>query len=97
VINPRSAKYLDGNYGLFEYHLSDNNEIDYSLVFVDVVRTSSEEGIKHLLREELTQSLGLGNDSFRFPESIFYQGWTNTTSYAEIDKKIIQKLYNGIE
>ena len=49
---------------------------------------------KHLLREELTQSLGLRNDSYTYPESIFYSNWTNTTEYTELDKSLIDMLYN---
>ena len=63
-------------------------------MYVDIERTSTNDGQKHLLREELTQSLGLCNDSYDYPESIFYQGWTETTEYAEIDKELIQMLYN---
>ena len=48
---------------------------------------------KHLLREELTQSLGFFNDSWLYPESIFYQGWTDVTEYSEMDKEIIKMLY----
>jgi hypothetical protein len=48
----------------------------------------------HLIREELTQSLGLLNDSWKEPESIFYQGW-GTQDYTMLDKKLIQILYNG--
>ena len=44
--------------------------------------------------EELTQSLGLFNDSYKYPESIYYQGWTTTTEYAPIDVELIEMLYN---
>ena len=48
----------------------------------------------HLLREELTQSLGLINDSYIYPDSIFQQDWTDTTTwFTEIDRKIIHALY----
>lgn len=49
----------------------------------------------HLIREELTQSLGLMNDSNRYPDSIFYQSWTRTTKYADIDKSVIRLLYRS--
>ena len=49
---------------------------------------------KHLLREEVTQSLGLFNDSWSYSNSIFYQGWTEVTEFSDLDKKIISKLYN---
>jgi hypothetical protein len=43
--------------------------------------------------KELTQSLGLLNESWKYPESIFYQGWTTTTSFSKIDKRLIDLLY----
>ncbi len=51
--------------------------------------------LKHVLREELTQSLGLMNDSFKYKNSIFYQGNSEVTSYSDIDKQIIKILYSN--
>lgn len=47
----------------------------------------------HLIREEVTQMLGLMNDSPRYPESIFYQGQTTPTTFSPIDKQLIHFLY----
>ena len=33
------------------------------------------------------------NDSWTYEESIFYQGWSGTTEYAQIDKVLIEMLY----
>lgn len=60
---------------------------------VDTYRANEGEQ-KHLLREELTQSLGLFNDSPKYRESIFYDGWTTTTEYSDLDREPIQMLYN---
>lgn len=79
---------LDHNFGYFEVYRQSGN------MYVDLYRTSDKEAHKHLLREELTQSLGLLNDSYDYPESIFYQGWTTTTEYAPIDRELIDMLYN---
>jgi|SRR6056297_3018952 len=49
---------------------------------------------KHILREELTQCLGLLNDSYIYPESIFYQRRSEVTEFSEMDKRLIQMLYN---
>lgn len=49
----------------------------------------------HLIREELTQMLGLLQDSFRYPESIFYQGFSTVTEYLPVDRAIIELLYRG--
>ena len=50
----------------------------------------------HLLREELTQSLGIGSDSNSYLDSIFQQDPSyQPTQYAEIDKKVIRLLYDN--
>lgn len=82
------ADRLKNNWGYFQIY---NNE---GLMYVDVIRTKEEDAQKHLLREELTQSLGLCNDSYKYDNSIFYQGWTTTTEYAPIDRELIDMLYN---
>jgi hypothetical protein len=81
---------LENNYGYFE--ITPNNS---GLMYVDITRTLNVDAQKHLIREELTQSLGLLNDSYKYPESIFYQGWTTTTEFAPIDKELIDMLYNN--
>jgi hypothetical protein len=82
------AERLVNNWGYFQIY---NNE---GLMYVDVIRAKEENAQKHLLREELTQSLGLCNDSYKYDNSIFYQGWTTTTEYAPIDRELIDMLYN---
>jgi hypothetical protein len=81
---------LKRNLGFFQLYSSGKGEM-----YIDLVRTEGDELAQmHLLREELTQSLWLCNDSWKYPESIFYQGWTTTTEYSEMDKKLISMLYN---
>jgi hypothetical protein len=53
----------------------------------------SQEGRSHVIREELTQSLGLLGDSRRYPESIFYASPALIGSYAPIDRALIEMLY----
>lgn len=48
----------------------------------------------HLIREELTQALGLMNDSRRYEESIFYQDYSETTEFSELDCAVIKLLYS---
>lgn len=48
----------------------------------------------HVIREELTQALGILRDSWEYPSSIFYQGWTTPTEYDPIDEAVIQMLYH---
>ena len=89
---PGSKEHTPNNWGLFI--INSGEEIRRGTMYVDIYRCESIEGQKHLLREELTQSLGLTNDAFDYPESIFYQKWSETTEYAPIDRKLIEMLYN---
>ena len=34
-------------------------------------------------------------DSYRYEDSIFFQGWTDTTNYAPVDRAIISLLYDS--
>ena len=80
---------LPGNWGYFEIHT------DCSYLFVDMINTAGNiEAQKSILVEEVTQSLGLCNDSWKYPNSIFYQGTSRVTEYSDLDKEIIQMLYN---
>jgi predicted nucleotidyltransferase len=90
--NPKSIKYTNDNWGLF--FINSGKEITRGSMFVDTYRCEDLNGQKHLLREELTQSLGLTNDTYDYPESVFYQNWTETTEYAPIDRVLIDMLYN---
>ena len=63
--------------------------------FVDMIKTGNDtQTQKSILREEITQSLGLCNDSWKYPNSIFYQGSSTNTEFSDLDKEIIQMLYN---
>jgi hypothetical protein len=83
-----SPEHLNRNWGYFEVFGNSG------VMYIDTYRNGDETSHRHLLREELTQSLGLLNDSWEYPESIFYQGWTTTTEFAPIDRELIDMLYN---
>jgi len=50
--------------------------------------------LKSVLREEITQSLGFTNDSWLYPDSIFYEGTNRQCKFSDLDKKIIKQHYN---
>lgn len=94
AIFPSQASLTPSNFGLFTIYWNGNNELFRGHLYVDIFRANQTEQ-KHLLREELTQSLGLGKDSYLYPESIFQQSFsTKTTQYAPIDKDLIRLLYH---
>ncbi|MFQ6027168.1 MAG: DUF2927 domain-containing protein [Dehalococcoidia bacterium] len=85
-------KYIPTNYGFFRVWWDRTGDIYRARILI------SSDGISqkartHLIREELTQSLGLFNDSWEHPTSIFYQGWTTTADYSSLDRRLIGWLY----
>ncbi len=93
ALYPRIANLVESNWGLFSLYWDEANQLNRGHMYVDTRRANAVEQ-KHLLREELTQSLGLAVDSNKYRESIFQAAWTRTTSYAEIDKELIRLLYH---
>lgn len=47
----------------------------------------------HIIREEVTQMLGLMNDSFSYSDSIFYERPSMVQSYSVLDEHLIEMLY----
>ena len=90
---PSSANLVDSNWGLFSVSFNSKNQINGGRMYVDIIRANAAAQ-KHLLREELTQSLGLARDSPEYTESIFQSSWTTTTEFATIDKELIRLLYH---
>lgn len=90
---PMEAYLVDSNYGLFMVYWDASNHFYNGHMYVDLER-AEPAAQKHLLREELTQSLGLAKDSPLYPKSIFQAAWTTTTTYDAIDKDLIRLLYH---
>lgn len=93
AIYPSQAALVDDNWGLFNLYWDLAQYIDRGNMYVDIDRANDTEE-KHLLREELTQSLGLAKDSKRYNDSIFQDDWTTTTDYSAIDRELIRLLYH---
>ena len=49
---------------------------------------------KHILREELTQSLGLARDSNIYEDSVFFQYSNEVVEFSDLDIKLIKLLYS---
>ncbi|MEM6501074.1 MAG: DUF2927 domain-containing protein [Cyanobacteria bacterium P01_C01_bin.89] len=85
--------YVPGNLGFFYTWWNGNMELVRTRILISSDRISQEER-NHLIREELTQSLGLMNDSWAYQDSTFYQGWTRTQDYSDIDRDLVRILYD---
>ncbi len=92
---PSLATLVTDNWGLFSVYWDPAEQIYRGHMYVDIERANPAEE-KHLLREELTQSLGLAKDSNSdlYLNSIFQAKWTTTAAYDDIDKDLIRLLYH---
>ena len=91
---PEVGNLAESNWGLFYIYWNGSSQLTNGHMYVDIFRANNQEQ-RHLLREELTQSLGLAKDSNQYSESIFQQAFsTKTTQYAQIDEDLIRLLYH---
>ncbi|MCJ7802814.1 MAG: DUF2927 domain-containing protein [Candidatus Marinimicrobia bacterium] len=85
--------YVPTNYGFFWALWHDDNFVIYDASILISSAEITQQERSHLIREELTQSLGLMNDSNKYKDSIFYQEWTDVIEFSEIDRAVIKLLY----
>ncbi|GGM41235.1 hypothetical protein GCM10011351_29280 [Paraliobacillus quinghaiensis] len=83
-----------GNWAYFTYFPKTNGEITEAIITIGTFG-SDQIDRDHQIREELTQILGLGNDSPKYEDSIFHEdeGQSLNLSYSKLDKKVIELLY----
>jgi hypothetical protein len=85
--------YVPTNYGFFWALWHDDYFVIYDASILISSADITQQERSHLIREELTQSLGLMNDSDKYKDSIFYQEWTDVTEFSDIDRAVIKLLY----
>ncbi len=68
-------------------------EIEKATILISS-KTANQQFRSHLIREELTQALGLLKDSLKHKDSIFYGRWSTIQQFSELDKVLIQALYS---
>ena len=85
-----SGSGFDGYVTYYWYNAT--HEIHYA----DILYCTDMEGSLRsgVLCEELIQSLGLSNDSYTYPDSIFYQGYSEIPWPSDIDWKLIELLHH---
>ena len=96
TINPDliNTPQINNCEGLFRLKTR-GDKIVSSRIFINLNKQESKLDLQDCLREEITQSLGAVNDSYRYPTSTFYQGENYVTEYSEMDVNVIKLLYNG--
>ncbi|MEM8525252.1 MAG: DUF2927 domain-containing protein [Bacteroidota bacterium] len=83
------------NFGYF-YVWWQGNNINRARIFVDTQRANLQQQ-QSLILEEITQALGLGKDSPRYPGSIFYETANDggfATEYSDLDREVVRLLYH---
>ncbi|WNJ20096.1 DUF2927 domain-containing protein [Pontibacter sp. G13] len=91
VYEPQAADLISDNFGLFSATWNRYTfEISHGTVCIDIERESDLACLRHLLREELTQVLGMMNDASPDPASIFHPIYQCTPSYRAEDLAMIQ-------
>jgi hypothetical protein len=83
--------YEPENYGFFWMHWESAGITDADVLISTTGLTRRETN--HLIREEVTQALGLANDLSDKADSIFYAPWTDTQTYSASDTRVIRALY----
>lgn len=85
------ASYQPVNHGFF-WNEAAQGKIQRGRILISTTDINQTER-SHLIREELTQSLGLMQDSLTDANSIFFQGWSQTQAYSLQDQQLLKMLY----
>ena len=87
--------YSENNPQEGKFSISYNNDYIYYKGVICVKSNANQRKKHHLLREELTQSMGVTDDSYDYSESVFQQDPSYMpTEYLHIDKQVIRILYD---
>lgn len=92
---PEVADKLSGNFGWFNVWWN-ADRLNRSRIFVNTVNASPAQQ-RSLIFEEIVQSLGLGKDSPKYPDSIFYEIPGNggfAQQLSDLDRELIRLLYH---
>jgi len=93
LLNDETITYEYTGMSYVEFEWS-NFVIDKALIFIDANASIGEQG--SAIVEELTQSIGLLNDSEKYPNSIFYEKEDSIENkeYSLMDINLIRFLYD---
>lgn len=86
--------YVEDNKGFF-WLQHEGDAITSANILISTTGVTQQER-DHLIREEVTQAMGLRRDSHQYEDSIFHSSWRTTATvqdYSAIDEEIIRMLY----
>ncbi len=87
--------YVQGNLGFFEVFWNGGFEIYAATITISSDRTGLLDR-NHLIWEELSQCLGLMNDSYQYQNSIFQQDYSVVQHPSALDFALMRMLYNPV-
>jgi hypothetical protein len=90
---------VPGNWGLFWTFWNGNREIYKSVVMLanDLLTGTS---MRHFAHEEITQALGMSNDSAIYSDSVFFAKGSDggqAQTLSPLDKKLVQFVYQNVQ
>ena len=96
----RKLHYREPNLGYFYINWNARFEIINATVLIAEDKMKGDL-LRHYLLEEITQSLGLGGDSDRFSESVFYEDpskgeYGTAVRLSKLDRKLIDFHYTHV-
>ena len=87
-----SNAYINCNGYCLIYAFDESTIITNTKIFIQSGTSALDK--KHAIIEEITQSLGLANDSYTYEDSMFYEGYSTTQQLSKLDKELIKMLYS---
>lgn len=94
LIEPEARGFAEGTRGFTSIFWNSTFEITRASVCIDYINFPNFEILKHVIREEVAQSLGLINDTVLNNSSIFHQNIRNET-YSESDLYFIEEMLSN--
>jgi hypothetical protein len=91
-----SDQGYNGHWNIYAYGGSPSSGLATSIASIasDITIADNSETVKHVIFEEILQSLGAGSDSFSTPDSLFFDPpYTNPESYNTLDSSVLRQLY----
>ncbi|XVU23321.1 DUF2927 domain-containing protein [Actinoplanes sp. CA-054009] len=86
--------YADGDVAFFNTGWAQDHQINEATILIRADDTTASERCR-LIRGELTESMGLTEESSKHPTSIFYSEYTDAPSqYSALDKAVIRLMYD---
>ena len=92
-MDERTAHNGTGFDGYVNYHWYTDTHVIFQ---ADILYSAdmSEHIRAGVICEEVIQSLGLSYDSYTYPDSLFYQGYSDISWPSELDWKLVELLHH---